>query len=754
MQSTPLYQLSESACQSLLPSGLTTDLPLLELVKQQAQLLIRLRGKQGCKTQAHEDQGSCPVIQPLSFHVYTECPTAAPHIHHDDDLWSPMRVPQVPFGAIAWSPCARLEDDSEWVILEPKGCSDAKPVVVNALSGQRVSFSGDGSQALMGTPIYGKYSILSGICLQDGQRILFHPFGAPYHYHDEPCSICLADARSASVYKLQIPGAQHPGELYMFTVGSHSGQAKSIACWASSPCSLSASRKWDEPQVSTYDLSNDSPLYQLSCPHHLLSSFLECHRIPAPSRQQAGHEHVSSKPSRRKDWDLTASHLALDTSGTLLAIVWDFRLVHEDLGCLVYDTALTGMSVHTAMSGQLVHSMVMTPMQPGFLDCQLSWLPGSSTLLYTTSDGAMHLMTSSGCTLWSIPQMKRCPDFILDLASQNEMYDVVTELSASPCGRWIVSADRVEHGRSKWGPRGYTGQICLIQALTGSILHQHICRRGLSSMSMAWSKSGEICLLDKLRLVLSVISGPGLSHTIVHQYKLSGGPFYPDDIFSDARFPGEYCQYLDKFRSTQLSLSPCGRAVVGKQRYGYGHAARACILHWQLPAPSAATSSTSAAPAASTAASNSQHPAAFAANSWLVAAQAAQTTSAPTAASGVAVEPSICAALNDRELNFKQLAWHPLPGACMYAIADFRGGVFCIDARRNRCVHTWGEAHLHGLAAMLEAAPRLQVPPVERHRGAPVTRHRDEHIDHVLKWSHNGTKLAVVSKSYCSVVHF
>ena len=44
---TPLHQLSEEARRLLLPSGLNSSLPLPQLVKQQAQLLARLRGKGG-----------------------------------------------------------------------------------------------------------------------------------------------------------------------------------------------------------------------------------------------------------------------------------------------------------------------------------------------------------------------------------------------------------------------------------------------------------------------------------------------------------------------------------------------------------------------------------------------------------------------------------------------------------------------------------------------------------------------------------
>ena len=44
---TPVRELSEEARRAVIPSGLTCSLPLLPLVKQQAQLIARISGKHG-----------------------------------------------------------------------------------------------------------------------------------------------------------------------------------------------------------------------------------------------------------------------------------------------------------------------------------------------------------------------------------------------------------------------------------------------------------------------------------------------------------------------------------------------------------------------------------------------------------------------------------------------------------------------------------------------------------------------------------
>ena len=91
----PMDQLPEEAQIAVLPSGLTSNLSLPQLVKQQAQLLARLRGK----------VGFTPTIQRLSLKK-----DFLDGSQTDNGQPSKLDLPQLPFSDVLWSPRACLED--------------------------------------------------------------------------------------------------------------------------------------------------------------------------------------------------------------------------------------------------------------------------------------------------------------------------------------------------------------------------------------------------------------------------------------------------------------------------------------------------------------------------------------------------------------------------------------------------------------------------------------------------------------------
>ena len=106
---TPLHELSAEIRRAVLPSGLTSSLPLFQVVKQQAQLLARLRGK----------HGFTPRVQPLSF-------TAGLLQGNAPQSTSPP-VSQLGFQEILWSPCTCPEESSHWLVLNPRSRRQAPP---------------------------------------------------------------------------------------------------------------------------------------------------------------------------------------------------------------------------------------------------------------------------------------------------------------------------------------------------------------------------------------------------------------------------------------------------------------------------------------------------------------------------------------------------------------------------------------------------------------------------------------------------
>ncbi len=97
--------------------------------------------------------------------------------------------------------------------------------------------------------------------------------------------------------------------------------------------------------------------------------------------------------------------------------------------------------------------------------------------------------------------------------------------------------------------------------------------------------------------------------------------------------------------------------------------------------------------------------------------------------------PSNCAGFTLDKPDVWHLAWHPLHSACIYMLVDWDGGLHCIDARASRCVKSWTEAELHDHQGG------------EAHPGYIG-------IPHALKWSPDGSKLAVASGPRCSLLHF
>ena len=119
---TLVYELSKTACQSLLPHGLTSELPLLELMKQQAQLLLRLRGKQ-------------------AFSASTQ------HLCFDEEVVGPSQDGSAPLRSekLHWASRSRIENASHWLLLEsnilsPSTLMARPPIIFNTQTGQHIRF--------------------------------------------------------------------------------------------------------------------------------------------------------------------------------------------------------------------------------------------------------------------------------------------------------------------------------------------------------------------------------------------------------------------------------------------------------------------------------------------------------------------------------------------------------------------------------------------------------------------------------------
>ena len=684
----PQHHLSEEARLAVLPSGLTSKLPLLQLVKQQGQLLAQLRGK----------HGFTPGIQRLSF--LDDLPDGSRQGSAGGGRSAHM--PQLRFQEILWSPCTCLEDASPWLVLNPESDCNCLPVVVAIGTGRQVSFQE--SPAPVRLLPHTASSLHAAWLTDKPDQILMFPSGG-----EEYCSrACLADARIQSLLPFRLPHARSDSFSRFFTVCDEEGAATDIFCWA-------GQSDWQD-HISVLNASSKQLLYQFSCPEQLHEQLL-LHI----QREVTSHERQVFSRAVLQHCELECRHLLLAPNKKLLAVVWQ---ASQRLLTRRHCIQCMGLSIHSAISGDLQQSKLLTTATSAVdHDCQPSWLSCSSNFMYVGNDGLLHLVTSSGRELCSNTPVNRNPNWLRFSAG----HVIQTRLSASPCGRWILVMD-CKDLRQDGSTADQAGHIAVVDASTGRTLTAYP-THWVGHLKGAWSMSGEVCLLERLDLVLVHCPQAHPTCPIFRHCVLLGGP---------ASSPG--------YTMNSLSLSPCGSAVIDlSNKYWTG------LQHWHIR-PSSAIAEDPAA-----------------------------------ASPSMALQPSICAEINaEGPLKASHLreAWHPLHSARIYAISCSKGGVHIMDAKANRRVQSWSADELHGPTTSLDPAMGTMESPQADDTSCTDDSdaedsdtedsdtkdsdiedyyYPDGHFDpgpHALSWSQDGCRLAVASRpsrtcaARCSVLHF
>ena len=506
---TPLCHLSEEARRAVLPSGLTSSLPLLQLVKQQAQLLARLRGKDSFRS----------GIQRLSFRDDLLDGSRQGNVQQSTSV----HVALLGFKGILWSPCSCLEHASRWLVLNPNQARKHLPIVLDTETGWQVCFQ-EGPLPLYLTP-HGE-PILQAACLFDrpGQVLFFLSTGEILG-----SIACRADAHSQSTLPIVLPGGQFSGTCRFFTVCNEEGSAFDILCWNPEP----EPGKSLEPQISMFHASSRRPLYQLSCPKQLHDCF---QRLPMVASRHDQHGSDRGQPGHGV---VVGCKVLLAPSKQLLAVVWQNRpWIRRPLEEW---RSHMGLSIHSAAPGELLHSMLlMTGTVWEFMSCQPGWLPRSSKFMYVSNDGCLRLITSSGCQLWTNFLADRNPDWIMIPAG----YDIAATLSVSPCGRWILVME-VEAPRQHMYSANPSGHITVVEASKGRNLAGYHVPHSFYGPKGRWSMSGDICLLEQVDCVLVYCPHADPALTTFQQYEL------PDRLKSSP---------MHTFGCP--SLSPCGSIAV------------------------------------------------------------------------------------------------------------------------------------------------------------------------------------------------
>ncbi len=539
-------QLSNSVRRTLLPSGLTSDLPLQELVEYQTELLARLR----C------NHGFSPRIQPLSL---------------SNDLSSQQGIlacePPLRFEQLVWSRCTRYKVASHWLLLHARQDDAINSILLNAQTGQQqVHFQ----QMCLSVKLGGIFKCkMHASWLADQPCLLCHP---AFEQVCDPREIRLADASTGHVSAITLPGAQHEGSSQLFEAHDNKGCAKNILAWVAAP----AVSKHFEDHIIVYDVSGSwQHLYQLSCPDSVVERFRQLHGKPISPDSN------SSQGMQDKDLMITAQKLMLSPDGKLLAIAWLAR-AHQHLREIVDE--VKGLSIHSALKGECKLSLVLMPGHnlPGW-DDPPSWLPNSSNLMYANSNG-LHVISSTGQLLWSQHTPERTTELAMTLAKYRFTADgeccIYTRTSVSECGRWICVAD--EHHENV--PRAdlldglqHFGQASIVEAASGLVLHRHkICAD--PGYGIPWSKFGATCLIPGLGVLPVVLSGY-TSRYAASQF------FRPNQLLGGNGEPPCLCVF--SFAQVSPSLSPCGSIVIGCDKNQDANGSRLGLQQWRLPAGSA-----------------------------------------------------------------------------------------------------------------------------------------------------------------------
>ncbi len=652
-------QMSESSCRALLPSGLTSTLPLLELVQQQAKLLAKLRAKQGFS----------PGMQRLTVK----------HNAQDSDQQRDgyqRAIENSPgFTELAWAPCASLEDPSCYIALNSDWGAIHKSIVINTETGRPVCLEGQSSASIMAGHAAKQGSNFYATWL-DGHRLLFFPASVEFDGSVSASDICLADVGTGNCCTLALSSAQQVGRSSLFAIRSNGGSSKDLFCWISN-------HEGGEKVVAC-DLQGAQPLYQLTCPDHLMNSFL----------RSSGTSSGCDMPTAGEQRGSSLETLGILVSPTkdALAVLWTV-IMHSWKPCYRGTgpgSPLMGLSIHSAITGQCQHSVSLTA-EYSFHDGDVLpvWLPGSSNLVFVNRMNLLICMASSGRKMWSTHLFER------GLALLGAHETIYTDLFIAPCGRFILVLDLRTGGLPSVH---WVKAVSIVDASSGKVLHNLVKFHNTPSQS-TWSKSGEVCLLEKMNIVLA--AGP-----CARKFR---------ELRLEAR-----CQTCHSYRchemNTLLSLSPCGRIVIGisvwKPHLAVTHLP--ALLTWRLPSASAL---------------------------------------ADGEVSAKTVLPAACAGMTGAMLRDQPPAWHPMHSACMYAVADVNRRVYLVDAIANQCVKWWCMGELYGPASSYQPAQVF----TGLHDGADddmVNLKKITCVSMVMSWSGDGTKLAASFGQSCNVLCF
>lgn len=639
-------QLSPEALQALLPSGLTSDLSIQQVLQRQGQLLGRLRAQSLTTGSATVGPSQLQLVKATGS-ATTSSQAATDDCEHPDESSDGSSTNVVaaeqPITSISWSPQVQLEDTGCQILFWPNGFNMLQmPLLVFSVDTEAVVNFQQALAPEQGVLLGGSDTL--EVCaemyhwLDGGSQLLLTADRAK----DSAalCSIQLFDTERCTMVSpcLKGPSEHTYGSLKAFA------QLKSILFCA---CSL-----YDRPHPAAHlddleDLDSDvadqqvtafsldsrggftqdpvDPMYAISCPTACLDKSAMVHWV---------------------------EELAVAPNEKFLAIRWNSPSM-----------STVSISIHDTTSGAILSALLLNDAGStwGLQHSPLQWAACSSYLLSTSSDGAVIAISTQGQILWRSCRADRSSDPLLTITSSSDpsliskTHATATQLvhetcsDVSPCGRYIFVADHVV----KAPPQSsfFVDRPCVVDpniglgsildAASGDIVHQFSASRSIGQVS--WSASGNVCLLPKHAAVF-------LAHPFTRAAPL---------IFQELRLAGatmplaaEWSYNYLSFAGCELSLSPSGSMVVGLTAAECTGTGEIQLQQWQLPK-----------------------------STWF---DKGSSTLQPDRLSGpILHEPSIA-----------HLAWHPHENACIYAVGDRQGGLHVVDGQASRFLHSWTGAEM------------------------------------------------------------
>ena len=592
------------------------------------------------------------------------------------------------FADLVWSPCACPERASRWFVLDP-----LQPLVIDSTTGQQVCLQDEGSASVARMQAAAHSRNFDAAWLKHDGCLVLYQYRTCLEQASKPGLICLVNADSQRMHTIALKGGEHARRIACLTVRTGRSPTEDMVYLVAGADDGLAEH------LNVYALPSCQLLHDLACPQPLLDRF---NALMSHSPHQPGAGRAEGE-----GWSIMVKKLQLSPSKELLAVVWElaFLVVDSHLGFQrqVQGSQSVGISIHPATVGAHLCSLVLGTAE-SVSEIQPAWLPCSLNLIYLDSNRSLHLVTSLGQQLWSVPLSCRGTGLLVAQASEGPVRRGRTSLDPSPCGRWILVTDEADRDEAQASVHDrHTVQHNIVEAATGGFLHRQLGEyRSALEMRSSWSSSGDVCLLHGLFHVL--IAHPGARDGL-HVFQML--QLMQPGHFSHLPFSGKG------------SLSPSGSIVIGSgpsdEYWDFGGDG---LLHWQLP---------TALPAQDAAAQQDLHPA--------------------------VVKLSIS------EPDIYHLAWHPLECANVYAIGDARGGVHVIDAKGNKCVRSWTDDELHCHFTQSQQDHHS----ICRDQSTFVTGTLDgdgygagwfPNFDYVLRWSRDGYRLAVASRGRCSILHF